>query len=273
MANGGLLGLFKRVSSTESEIKELLNSDDSVIEPGIKEIIENVLDFKNTEVGDIMTHRSEVVAAEDTVSLTDVAAAAIKYGYSRIPIYHENLDNIIGIAYAKDLLVFVGKTLTGNEKIIDYTRKPMLVPETLPCAKLLAKMQADQIQLAVVVDEYGGTAGIVTLEDIVEEVVGDIEDEYDAPEREYVKLSDNTFIFDGTTDIEDVSEIISREIPEGDYDTLAGFVISLMGYLPDDGSSGQKFEYNNIALTVLKVKEQRIDKIKVEINDRTDDNT
>ena len=163
------------------------------------------------------------------------------------------------------MLKFIGTQISKDENLKDYIREPLFVPETIPCGKLFARMTETRIQLAIVVDEYGGTAGLVTLEDILEELVGDIEDEYDDEEESIRQIDEHTFIFEGITDIEDAADALQTEFPEGDYDTLAGFVISLLGFVPSDSDENTQVEYGNILFTVLKVEERRIEQIKAEI--------
>lgn len=261
----GLRRLFKRESSTEEEIKQLVDEDEGELEVSQRKMINNIFDFDDTTAGDIMTHRTDIVAVSDDGTLYDVVDEAIENGCSRIPIFHEDLDNILGIIYVKDLLKFIGNEISKNEELSDYIREPLFVPETIPCGKLFAKMTETRIQLAIVVDEYGGTAGLVTLEDIIEELVGEIEDEYDDEEESIKKLDDKTYIFEGVTDIDDVAEILNVEFPEGDYDTLAGFVISRLGFVPNGKESDAAVEYDNILFTVLKVEDRRIERIKAEI--------
>ena len=267
MGSGGLRRFFKKESSTEEEIKQLVDEDQGELEVSQREMINNIFEFDDITAGDIMTHRTDIAAVPDDGSLYDVVNLSIEEGVSRIPIYHEDLDDILGIIYVKDLLKFIGKEISKSEKLSDYIREPLYVPESIACGKLFAKMTESRIQLAIVVDEYGGTAGLVTLEDIIEELVGDIEDEYDEEEESISRIDDKTYIFEGITDIEDVEEILGTRFPEGDYDTLAGFVISCLGFLPTKEDKDLKIEYNNITFTVLELDERRIEKIKAEIND------
>jgi putative hemolysin len=267
MGSGGLRRFFKKESSTEDEIKQLVDEDENDLEISQRELINNVFEFDDTTAGDIMTHRTDIVAVEDDKTLYDVVEAAINEGCSRIPIFHEDLDNILGIVYVKDLLKFIGTQISKDESIKDYIREPLFIPETIPCGKLFAKMTETRIQLAIVVDEYGGTAGLVTLEDIIEELVGDIEDEYDEDEESVKKLDESTYIFEGITDIEDAAEILKIQFPDGDYDTLAGFVINQLGFVPSYKDINAKATYNNITFTVLAVEDRRIESIKVKIGD------
>ena len=211
----GLFKLFKKESSAEEEIKQLVDeATDDELEVSQREIINNVFEFHDTTAGDIMTHRTDIAAVDEQASLYDVVNVAIEQGFSRIPVYNEDLDDILGIIYIKDLLKFIGAQISDNEELKDYIREPLFVPETIPCGKLFAKMTESRIQLAIVVDEYGGTAGLVTMEDILEELVGNIEDEYDEEEDSIQKIDENTYIFEGITDIDDVSKTLKIEIPD-----------------------------------------------------------
>lgn len=264
----GLLKLFKKESSTEEEIKQLVEGDEQVgeLEKNQREMINNIFEFDDLNAGDIMTHRTDVDAVEIDDSLENVVKISIEHGRSRIPVYNDNLDNICGIIYVKDLLKFVGSKITADDKIADYIRKPLFVPETIPCGKLFAQMTETRIMLAIVVDEYGGTAGIVTMEDVLESIVGNIRDEYDNEEELVTQIDEKTYTFDGISDIDEVEKVLGVELPEGDYDTLAGLVINLLGYLPTGKKENEVAVYENLTFTVLEVDERRIEKIKVEKN-------
>lgn len=265
MGNGGLLRFFKKESSTEEEIKQLVDEDQGELETSQREMINNIFEFDDTTAGDIMTHRTDIAAVEENASLYDAVKIAIDEGVSRIPVYKDDLDDILGIIYVKDLLKFIGTKISDDEKIDDYLREPLFVPETIPCGKLFTQMTESRIQLAIVVDEYGGTAGLVTMEDILEELVGNIEDEYDDEEESIRKIDDNTYLFEGITDIEDVEETLGIKFPEGDYDTLAGFVISNLGFVPSGKEENASVEFENIVFTVIKVEDRRIETIKAQI--------
>lgn len=269
MGSGLFSRIFKKESTTEEEIRQLVDEDEERgdLEVSQREMINNIFEFDDLHAGDIMTHRTDMEAVEDSASIADVAALSIKAGYSRIPVYHEDLDNICGIIYVKDLLKFVGAKILADEKLSDFIREPMFVPETIPCGKLFARMTETRVQLAVVVDEYGGTAGLVTMEDILESIVGNIMDEYDEEEEEVTQIDEKTFTFDGSADIEEAQKVLQTELPQGDYDTLAGFVINLLGFLPA-GNEAQPVvaHYENLTFTVLQMDERRIERIKVEIN-------
>lgn len=265
---GNLLRFFRK-NSTEEEIKQLVDDDEGVgeLESSQRQMINNIFLFDDINAGDIMTHRTDIEAIEDDLSISDVVAFAMKVGFSRIPVYHEDLDDIVGILYVKDLLKFVGTKISNEENIKDYIRKPIFVPETISCGKLFTQMTETRIQLAVVVDEYGGTAGIVTMEDVVESIVGNIQDEYDDEDEDVEMIDEKTYNLDGSTDIEVAQKILGTEFPEGDYDTIAGFLINLLGYLPTgDEENVVEVQYENIKFTVLKVEDRRIELIKAEID-------
>lgn len=252
---------------TEEEIRMMVDvgGEKGVIEDAQKEMINNIFEFDDMDAGDIMTHRTDVVAADiNDVTLDDFMALAIEHGRSRIPLYDEDIDNIVGIVYVKDLLKYVGKEVKAKGTLKSIMREPYFIPETKSCGELFKEMSSKKIQMAVVVDEYGGTAGIVTLEDIVEAIMGNIQDEYDQEDDEISKIDDNTFTVDGTIDIEEIDELIGQALPEGDYETLAGFIMDELQFIPKDGEMNEVV-FENVKFTVLSVEDRRIEKIKVEI--------
>ena len=252
---------------TEEEIRMMVDvgGEKGVIEDTQKEMINNIFEFDDLDAGDIMTHRTDVIAADiNTVTLDEFMGLAIEYGRSRIPLYDEDIDNIVGIVYVKDLLKYVGKEVKAKGTLKNIMREPYFIPETKACGELFKEMSSRKIQMAVVVDEYGGTAGILTLEDIVEAIMGNIQDEYDQEDEEISKIDDNTFTVDGTIDIEEIDELIGKALPEGDYETLAGFIMDELQCIPKDGEMNEVI-FENVKFTVLKVDDKRIEKIKVEI--------
>ena len=259
---------------TEEEIRMLVDvgQEKGVIEDSQKEMINNIFEFDDMDVADIMTHRTDVDCVDIEDGLGEVIKVSIEYGHSRIPIYKEDPDNIIGIVYIKDLLKYVGNSMPKSKTVKDFMREAYYVPETKQCSELLSELLEKHVQMAVVVDEYGGTAGIVTLEDIIEAIVGNIQDEYDNEDEEISKINENTFTIDGITDIEEVEEQLGISIPDGDYDTLGGFIISLLGYLPT-GDGQEEAEFENIKFTVLNVEERRIGKVRVEITPKEENET
>ena len=250
---------------TEEEIRMMVDvgQEKGVIEDIQKEMIDNIFEFDDIDVSDIMTHRTDMCAVEDTDTLEEVVSISIEYGYSRIPVFHEDPDNIIGIVYIKDLLKYVSGSLPKDIKPTDVMRQAYYVPFSKSCGQLFSEMTEKRIQMAVVVDEYGGTAGIITMEDLIEAIVGNIRDEYDDEDEEIVEVDENTFTVDGTAYIEEVNELVGDVIPEGDYDTLGGFIISQLGFLPKDGDMNC-VTYQNLKFTILNVEDKRIGKVKVE---------
>jgi len=251
---------------TEEDIRMLVDAggEKGVIEEAQQEMIHNIFEFDDIDVGDIMTHRTDIVGIEVDEPLERVVEASIAEGCSRIPIYEDDLDNILGIVYIKDLLCYIGKGLPGETCLRDVMREAYFVPETKRCGELFKEMTAKRIQIAVVVDEYGGTAGLVTLEDALEAIVGSIRDEYDDEEDEISKIDESTFLLEGITDIEEVSELTGVALPDGEYDTVAGFVISRLGFLPKAGDH-PVVEYKHLRFTVEEVEDKRVSAIKVEI--------
>lgn len=253
---------------TEEEIRMMVDvgGEKGVIEDSQKEMIDNIFEFDDLDAGDIMTHRTDMTAIEVSRSLEEVAELAIENGYSRIPVYEDDPDSIVGVLYAKDLLKYVGHNIPADLTISKVMRKALYVPETQSCGDLFKAMNDSHTQFAVVVDEYGGTAGIVTLEDVLESIVGNIQDEYDDENEEIVQINETTFTIDGITDLDEVDELVGTKLPEGDYDTLGGFVISLLGYLPSESDPEPAVaEYDNLRFTVLNFEDRRIGEIKVEI--------
>ncbi len=252
---------------TEEEIRMMVDvgGEKGVIEDVQKEMINNIFEFDDIDAGDIMTHRTDVEAVELNESIEDVIEIAERDGYSRIPVYEEDLDHIVGVVYIKDLIAYIGSELPKDQSLRKVMRDVYIVPESMKCGTLFKELTSRKLQMAVVLDEYGGTAGIVTLEDLLEAIVGNIQDEYDNEEDEFSVIDDTTFTVDGTTAISEVNEHVGVDIPEDDFETIGGFVISLLGYLPQDGEMNE-VDYKNLHFTVLNIEERRIGKLKVEIN-------
>lgn len=242
----------------EEEILSLVEEgqEKGVIGDSTKNIIENVFDFDDTVASEIMTHRTEMTAIEDTAELSQVVDTAIESGYSRIPVYKGDIDTIAGVLYVKDLLPFVGAKVEGFD-LSKIVRDVMFVPKTKNCSELFTEMTKRRVQMAIVVDEYGGTEGLITLEDLIEDILGNIRDEYDDEEDEVRKLSDNRFTVEGSASVDDVSKELDLNLPETDCDTVAGFILENLGRIPDDGET-PKVELENVTFTVDKIEDRRI---------------
>ena len=251
---------------TEEEIRMMVDvgGEKGVIEDVQIEMINNIFEFDDIDVADIMTHRTDMVCVDEEEPLVEAVKLSIENGFSRIPVYKEDPDNIIGIVYIKDFLKYVGTNLPKTKTVKDMMRPAYYVPETKRCGELFTEMTEKRVQMAVVIDEYGGTAGIVTLEDLLESIVGNIQDEYDQEDEEISIINDTVFEVDGITDIEEVEEHTGKTFPEGDYDTIGGYIISVLGFLPQDGEMNE-VQFENVKFTVLNVEERRIGKVKVEI--------
>ena len=251
---------------TEEEIRMMVDvgGEKGVIEDVQIEMINNIFEFDDIDVADIMTHRTDMICIDVEEPLSEAVKLSIENGFSRIPVYEEDPDDIIGVLYIKDFLKYVGANLPKTKAIKDMMRPAYYVPETKRCGELFTEMTEKRVQMAVVIDEYGGTAGIVTLEDLLESIVGNIQDEYDQEDEEISIINDTVFEVDGITDIEEVEEHIGKTFPEGDYDTIGGYIISVLGFLPQDGEMNE-VQFQNVKFTVLNVEERRIGKVKVEI--------
>ena len=232
---------------------------EGVVDKEELEMIENVLELSDTSAEEIMTPRTDVIALEVDTDLPTVLKTISKAGHSRIPVYEQNIDNIIGLVYAKDLLSEIGKD-EEEFKLRDKIRKAYFVPETKPLRVLLHEFQNQKLHIAIVLDEYGGTAGIVTIEDILEELVGEIVDEYEqTPPEEMNRIDETTVEIDARMYIDDLNDQFGLELPEDeDYDTVGGFVFSHLGYIP---KTGESFEYDNISFTIKAAEARRIKRL------------
>ena len=250
---------------TEKEILMLIDEGEEkgVIEESQKEMITNIFEFDDLLASDVMTHRTEIEAIEINDEISQVVEKSITAGYSRIPVYEEELDNIKGVMYIKDLLKYVGKSIPKTLTIADVMRKAYFFPETKRCGDLFNEMTEKHLQLVFVCDEYGGVSGIVTVEDLLESIVGNMQDEYDNEEEEIEQVNETTYTLDGTTDIEEVAEILGIELPNGDYDTIGGFIMSELGRIPGEDES-PIIEYEGYSFRVDTVDDRRIEKITAE---------
>lgn len=255
----------QKQAETEEEILSLVEEgqEKGLIEDDTKNIIENVFDFDDTVAYEIMTHRRDMTSLEDTDDLDEVVSTAIESGHSRIPVYHDDIDNIIGVLYVKDLLKYVGKPAPTDFRLRSLLRPAIFVPRTKDCRSLFAFMQKHRTQIAVVVDEYGGTEGIITLEDLIEDILGNIRDEYDDEEDEIRRIDDGKYTVDGSTSLEDVEELTGVSFCENDSETIAGFFLEQLGRIPDSGEQ-PSVESDGLRLTALKTDDRRISEILIE---------
>ncbi len=235
---------------------------EGVVDKEEQEMIENVLKLSETTADEIMTPRTDIVAVEVNSDLHTVLETITSAGHTRVPLYEENIDTIVGLVYAKDLLAEIGKN-PEDFKLRDKMREAYFVPETKPLRVLLHEFQNQKQHIAIVLDEYGGTAGIVTLEDILEELVGEIADEYDTGPAEPIRhIDQSTIDVDARTPIDDINDEFESDLPEDeDYDTIGGFVFSRLGYVP---KAGESFDYDNLKFTIASAETRRIKRIRIE---------
>lgn len=238
-------------------------SEMGFIEESQKEMINNIFEFDDTAVGDVMTHRTEIVAVEKGAKISDVVYLATSEGFSRLPVYEGGLDNILGFIHVKDLLCLVGMNPSDNLRLDDFIRPVIYVPERAKCRSVFAEFKKTKSAMAVVVDDYGGTEGILTMEDILEAIVGDIEDEYDEAEKTVQQLDPDTFVIEGTVELEDLIELLHIPFDEDDdYDTLGGFMTHMLGRIPREDET-PSIKYEGYEFTVMLVEDRRVAKVKI----------
>ncbi len=253
--------------ATEENIRMMLDVADEkgTIEESEKEMINNIFEFDDRSVGEIMTHRKDLTAIEIATPISEAVDLAISDGYSRMPVYEETIDNIKGVIYAKDLLSLIGDTILEGRKVEDFIRPVNFIPESNSCREAFMEFQQKKIQAAIVVDEYGGTAGLVSMEDLIESVMGNIQDEYDNEEEEISAIDEDNFDFEGTVLLDDIEELLDIEIDEdADYDTLSGLIMDILGRIPEEDEH-PVVEYQGIEFTVNHVEEHRIAKVHAKI--------
>ena len=257
------IGENEEQTVTEEEIKMMIDQgkEKGTIEEGEKELLNNVFEFNDITVSEIMTHRTDIFAVDKNISQEELLEEISKeeYKYSRIPVYDETIDEIEGILYVKDILKNINKK---TFRIKNIMKEPYFVPKNKMIDELFKEMQKNKTQIAIVLDEYGGTSGLITMEDILEELVGDIYDEYDEIEEEYQKIDDNTYILSGSLPIYDVNKLLNINIPEGDYDTLSGYLQEEMGRIPED-EENPVIETKDVTYKIEEYEDKRIVKVKV----------
>ena len=247
---------------TEEEIRMMIDvgEEKGVIGVAAKEMLNNVFEFNDKIVSEIMIPRTEVFALDKELTIKEVIDILSEdTRYSRVPVYEETIDNIVGIVYIKDILL---SKKDENRKIKELMKKAYYVPETITVDKLFEEMRKNKKQISIVIEEHGGTSGIVTMEDILEEIVGEIYDEYDTSENKVVELDSNTYLIDGSLAIYDLEKIFDVEIPEGDYDTISGYLIDLLGRIPKT-KENIIIETEQLDFKVEKVKNKKIVQVKV----------
>ena len=248
---------------TEEEIMTLVNAGHSggTIENEEKEMIYSILQLDETYAREIMVPRIDIISVDVKTDLKEAMSVFIQSGFSRIPVYEENIDNIVGLLYAKDLLELLNNGGLEGHTVRDLVRSAFFVPETRAADDLLRDLQSSNVHMAIVVDEYGGTSGLVTIENIMEEIVGDIRDEYDLNEEtEYIQHSEDEYIIDAGMDIDDLNELLNTSISSDETDTLGGYIFFTIGRVP---IVGEEIDTEEVHMIVRSIEGRRIRKVRV----------
>jgi len=263
----GIMGVKNGMNVFENQIddsalSEIADKDDS-LEKDEHEMIKSIFEFGDTVVREVMVPRTEMEAVPVSCMITEAIEIALEAGHSRLPVYENNIDSIIGVFYLRDAMKF-WKNRADDElpELRKVMRKPFCVPETKKVNELLKELKAAKIQLAIIIDEYGGTAGLATLEDLVEEIVGEIQDEFDADEEEeYEQIDDKTFIIDAGVLVDDVNDDLGVNLPEEeDFDTIGGYVMFELGHMPREG---EIISHKEFVIKIIKVTDRRVEKVEL----------
>jgi len=248
---------------SEEEIRAMAEagSEEGAIEEEEKELIHSIFEFGDTIVREVMTPLPDVVAVEASETLDDALDLVLKHGYSRVPVYKETPDNIVGIVYAKDVLRQIHSGKNGKKSLRDLARKAYFVPESKRVAELLKEMQQEKVHVAIVVDEYGSVTGLITLEDLLEEIVGEIADEYDREEPQVEPAENGSYLVNARLSVDELNELLDVELPNEEWDSVGGLMMAVLGRLP---TQGEQVETGGMRFTAESVKGRRISKVRVE---------
>lgn len=246
---------------TEKELQEAINSseEEGILNESEGDMLQSIFDFGDTIVREVMVPRTDMTCCPADSSLSDFLALIIRSGHSRVPLYEGSTDKIVGIVYAKDLLRNWGAS-DDTLSLVDVMRVPYFIPETKRIEDLLMDFRTRRVHMAIAVDEYGGTSGLITIEDLIEEIVGDIQDEYDIEVPMVQVQKDGTLLVDGRTNVEELEEYYEIEIPREKFDTIGGYLFHLLGYVP---KAGERVRDNGLILMVQESDERRIGVVRV----------
>lgn len=250
---------------TEDEMKAMISigEEEGTLEKEEKKMLHNVFEFGDTRVSEAMVPRTEIVAVPEDAVVADVLELLTANGYSRYPVINETVDNIVGLLYVKDILMQMEKEeVTKTTPIKNIIREAFYIPESKMVTELLDEMQKNKFQIAIIVDEHGGTAGLITLEDIMEEIVGGLQDEFEAieAEKEVEIVDESTFMVVGSTGLDEVNELVDADIKSAEFNTIGGFLFGLFGHLP---KIGEQLRYHKLRFLILEMDGKRIEKIKI----------
>ncbi len=252
---------MRRSLVSEEEIRTMITvgHKEGTVEEAEADMLRAVFDFGDRPVSEVLVPRPEVVGVEKGTKLADFLALYAGSPMSRFPVYEENMDNVVGILSIKDVLMALAKgTITSDGPIDELIRPAYFAPETKPIGELFTEMRDGNYRMSIIVDEYGGTSGVVSLSRLMEEIVGPVGDELAAAEKEYETINEYTFQVDGSMRIEEVNEELGLELPEGDYETMAGFILHLLGRIP---KQGQQLKYKDLKMVITKMKGLKIEEI------------
>ena len=255
----GRLAKVEETENIEKEIQQLIDEGEQrgLISEDEGEMIQGIFSFRDTIAREIMVPRTDAVFATAETKIPDIIQLIIQSGHSRIPIYQDSIDNIIGTVHAKDLLSHCGLADLDVRSIV---RAPYFIPETKKISEVLKDLRDNKSHLAIVVDEYGGTAGILTLEDIIEEIIGDVMDEYDAEQKLIIEHEDGSISVNARLDVEELEDYLNVELPEGKFESVGGFVISLLGKVP---SVNERLTYSNLEMVIEAASSRKIERIRI----------
>ncbi|WP_448382054.1 hemolysin family protein [Desulfosoma sp.] len=253
------LSRIDKPKDLEKEIQQLIDEGEErgLISEDEGEMIQGIFSFRDTVAREVMVPRTDTVAAPHESSVESLIALIVESGHSRIPIYQDSIDNIIGILHAKDLLQHWGKTDLDLRAIL---RPPYFIPESKKISEVLRDLRHRKSHMAIVIDEYGGTAGVLTMEDIIEEIIGDIMDEYDAEENWLVEQEDGSILVDARLDVEELEDYLDMEFPEGKFESVGGFIISRLGRVP---AVHEKVLFKNLEMIVEAADSRKVEKVRI----------
>jgi putative hemolysin len=263
IAGPGPQGMSCTAVVTEEDIKAMINLSEErgSLKEEEKELLHKVFEFGDTLASESMRPRTDIVSVPSNVTLQDVLALVSEFGYSRYPVIEDTVDTVIGILYIKDILVAMAAGEVKREDDIQrFVRPAYFIPENKRVSELLSEMQRDRFQIAIVIDEYGGTAGLVTLEDLIEEIVGSIHDELETQEKDVQIVDEKNFVISGQSALDEVNELLDTHLHSNDFNTLGGFVFGLFGRMP---KVGEQLKYKNLKLEILELEGRKINKIKI----------
>jgi magnesium and cobalt transporter len=245
----------------EEEIQSIIDAGEEkgLIDQQSGEMIQSILEFRDTVVREVMIPRTEMIAIRSDATIEEILELTIKFGHTRMPVYAESVDNIVGILNVKDLLKFWSKPVAEMD-ILSSLRKPYYIPETKNTHHLLHELKQKKYHMAIVIDEYGGTSGLVTLEDLIEEIVGEILDEHDAKKGNIVELNDGYTLIDGRVEIGAIEDYLGMKFPEGKFETLGGFILNLLRKIP---VTGEIIHVDNLEMIIESADERSVKKVKL----------